>query len=126
MRHLRPASGARGSGSLDHLARLGRPAEALAAFDTAVAQGVAHPKEYLFHGNRAEIRLALGDVPGALADATAAVALFPRHYRAFLTRAEAEWRMGDRAAAEADVARAEAIDPRDTAAATLRAKWQVR
>jgi tetratricopeptide (TPR) repeat protein len=58
----------------DRLLAEGRLAEAASAFDTAL---VLDPKNAWFYGSRAEVHVALGHGPQALADAYAAVLLAP-------------------------------------------------
>ncbi|MCE9614353.1 MAG: tetratricopeptide repeat protein [Lentisphaerae bacterium] len=105
------------------LLHAGQRQAAHAAFDEAIRLAPHNPQAHLFFGNRAETCLAEGDAPGAIADATAAIARFPRHFRAYLTRAVAHWTLGETTAAAADLSQARAIDPYDPQVAALGQAW---
>jgi tetratricopeptide (TPR) repeat protein len=94
------------------LEAVGRPAEARAAYDDALALDEAHPEARV---NRASLRLAAGDLDGALQDAALLLQLYPRAEKGWNLRALAAAQAGDLPAACDALRRSLALWPGDAA-----------
>jgi tetratricopeptide (TPR) repeat protein len=70
-----------------------------------------NPKNAIAVGNRAFVRLKLGDVDQSILDYDAAINLNPKFAAALYGRGLAKQKKGDRAGADADVAAAKALRP---------------
>lgn len=92
------------------LEAVGRPDEARAAYGDALALDESHPEARL---NRGSLRLAAGDLQGALQDAALLLQLYPRAEKAWNLRALAAAQAGDLPAACEALRRSLALWPGD-------------
>jgi tetratricopeptide (TPR) repeat protein len=93
---------------------LGRPAEALASFDQALAANrYLHITELAnTYCHRADLYASQGDMPRADQDFIAALEILPQNYCAYLLRGQVRWRLAqDIPGAQADLRAAIAVNP---------------
>lgn len=105
-----------GLGQVYH--RLGRNAEAIAAYDLSLR---LNPRDPNGHAGRADALAALGRLGPALADYEQALRLAPMHPHAIAGRADVLARMGEPQRAIDELERALRIDPGDARARRVRA-----
>jgi tetratricopeptide (TPR) repeat protein len=83
----------------DIFAALGRPAEAVAAYDRALAATTSPPQTASLLASRAEAKLQTGDAAGAAGDIDASLRTSPGNPQGWLVRAMIEEKRGNRAGA---------------------------
>ncbi|MER7502935.1 tetratricopeptide repeat protein [Nonomuraea pusilla] len=94
-------------------AAMGRPEQALADYDAAIALDPGYPDYYLDRGN---LLLKLGRADEALADYESVMRLSPPFPEAYYNRAEVRYAAGDLEGARADLDHTLELDPAFTAA----------
>jgi tetratricopeptide (TPR) repeat protein len=83
----------------DILAALGRPAEAVAAFDRALPASTASPQTASLLASRAQAKLQAGDIAGAASDIDASLRTVPGNPQWWMVKGMIEEKRGDRAGA---------------------------